>query len=124
MIVSFDLDDTLFVSPPEFETEKELKFPWKMIYKERLPASNHMSAGFTNLLSKGFVDTFRYLHGNVENVYSWWAQRIKTSKINNSGWRIDYFLVSNRIKEQVKKSEMLDSGPRQDHTPLILEVNI
>ena len=96
------------------------------------PASNHMSAGFTdeeragftNLLSKGFVDTFRYLHGNVEKVYSWWAQRIKTSKINNSGWRIDYFLVSDRIKEQVKKSEMLDSGPRQDHTPLILEIDM
>ena len=94
------------------------------------PASNHRSAGFTdeeragftNLLGKGFVDTFRYLHGNVENVYSWWAQRIKTSKINNSGWRIDYFLVSDRIKDQVKKSEMIDSGPRQDHAPLILEL--
>ncbi len=96
------------------------------------PDSNHMSAGFTdeeregftNLLSKGFVDTFRYLHGNVEKVYSWWAQRIKTSKINNSGWRIDYFLVSDRIKDQVKRSEMLDSGERQDHTPLVLEVSI
>lgn len=96
------------------------------------PATNHMSAGFTdeeragfsNLLSKGFVDTFRHIHGNVEKVYSWWAQRIKTSKINNTGWRIDYFIVSDRIKDNVKKSEMLDSGERQDHTPLILEVEI
>ncbi len=94
------------------------------------PDSNHMSAGFTDeeragfskLLAKGFVDTFRYLHGNVECVYSWWAQRIKTSKINNSGWRIDYFLVSDRIKDKVTRSEMLDSGERQDHTPLVLEV--
>ncbi len=94
------------------------------------PDSNHMSAGFTdeeragftNLLSKGFVDTFRHLHGNVEGVYSWWAQRIKTSKINNSGWRIDYFLVSDRIKDRVTRSEMVDSGDRQDHTPLVLEV--
>lgn len=96
------------------------------------PDSNHMSAGFTdeeredftNLLTKGFVDTFRYVHGDVEKVYSWWAQRIKTSKINNSGWRIDYFLVSDRIKDDVKKSEMIDSGERQDHTPLILEIEI
>ena len=96
------------------------------------PDSNHMSAGFTdeeragftNLLAKGFVDSFRHVHGNVENVYSWWAQRVKTSKINNSGWRIDYFLVSDRVKDKVTKSEMMDSGPRQDHGPIILEIGI
>ena len=96
------------------------------------PENNHQSAGFTeeerqgftNLLSKGFVDSFRYLHGNVKGVYSWWAQRIKTSKINNSGWRIDYFLVSDRIKDKVKRSEMLDSGERQDHTPLVFEIEV
>lgn len=96
------------------------------------PASNHQSAGFTdqeregftNLLAKGFVDTFRYVHGDVKDIYSWWGQRIKTSKINNSGWRIDYFLVSDRIKDQVSKSEMIDSGERQDHTPIVLEVEI
>jgi len=96
------------------------------------PANNHMSAGFTdeeregftNLLSRGFIDTFRYIHGDVKNIYSWWGQRIKTSKINNSGWRIDYFLVSDRIKDQVKRSEMIDSGPRQDHTPILLEIEI
>ena len=94
------------------------------------PDGNHMSAGFTDeeregfshLLAKGFVDSFRYLHGNVEKVYSWWAQRVKTSKINNSGWRIDYFLVSDRIKDGILRSEMLDSGARQDHTPLVLEM--
>ena len=95
------------------------------------PASNHMSAGFTDeeragfthLLSCGFVDTFRHVHGNVPGAYSWWAQRIKTSKINNSGWRIDYFLVSERIKDKVTKSEMMDSGPRQDHAPILLEID-
>lgn len=80
--------------------------------------------GFTNLLERGFTDTFRHLHGDVEGVYSWWAQRAKTSKINNSGWRIDYWLVSNRIADKVIKSEMIDSGPRQDHTPLLLEINL
>lgn len=96
------------------------------------PASNHFSAGFTdeeregftNLLNKGFTDSFRFIHGDVKSVYSWWGQRIKTSKINNSGWRIDYFLVSDRIKENILKSEMIDSGPRQDHTPLLLEIEI
>ena len=94
------------------------------------PASNHFSAvftdeereGFTKLLDKGFIDSFRFINGDVKDIYSWWGQRIKTSKINNSGWRIDYFLVSDRIKNQIKKSEMIDSGPRQDHTPILLEI--
>ncbi|MFA5575685.1 MAG: exodeoxyribonuclease III [Tissierellaceae bacterium] len=96
------------------------------------PDSNRGSAGFTdeeregftNLLAKGFTDSFRKIHGDVEGVYSWWAQRAKTSKINNSGWRIDYWLVSNSIADKVIKSEMIDSGPRQDHAPLLLEINI
>ncbi|HAL03224.1 MAG TPA: exodeoxyribonuclease III [Lachnospiraceae bacterium] len=96
------------------------------------PATNHMSAGFTdeeregftNILAKGFTDTFRHVHGDVKDVYSWWAQRIKTSKINNSGWRIDYFIVSDSIKDKVTKSEMVDSGPRQDHAPILLEIDI
>jgi len=96
------------------------------------PNNNHLSAGFTdeerrgftNLLSKGFTDTFRHIHGDLEGVYSWWAQRVKTSKINNSGWRIDYWLVSDRIADKVLKSEMVDSGQRQDHTPILLEIDI
>ncbi len=96
------------------------------------PAGNRNSAGFTdeerqgftNLLNKGFTDTFRHLHGDVEGMYTWWAQRVKTSKINNSGWRIDYWLVSDRLADRVVKSEMLDSGPRQDHTPILLEIDL
>ena len=96
------------------------------------PKSNRKSAGFTdeerqgftNLLNKGFTDTFRYIHGDVTGVYSWWAQRAKTSKINNSGWRIDYWLVSDRIADKIVKSEMIDSGERQDHTPIMLEINL
>lgn len=78
--------------------------------------------GFTNLLSRGFTDTFRYIQGDVTGAYTWWAQRVRTSKINNSGWRIDYWLVSNRIADKVLKSEIIDSGPRQDHTPILLEI--
>ncbi|HJB24040.1 MAG TPA: exodeoxyribonuclease III [Candidatus Jeotgalibaca pullicola] len=94
------------------------------------PDRNHFSAGFTDeerqgfthLLAQGFTDTFRHLHGDIEGVYTWWAQRVKTSKINNSGWRIDYALVSDRLADKVVKSEMLDSGIRQDHTPLLVEL--
>lgn len=96
------------------------------------PSGNRNSAGFTdeerqgftNLLNKGFTDTFRHLHGDVEGMYTWWAQRVKTSKINNSGWRIDYWLVSDRLADRVIKSEMVDSGPRQDHTPILLEIDL
>ncbi len=80
--------------------------------------------GFTNLLARGFTDTFRHVHGDVEGVYTWWAQRARTSKINNTGWRIDYWLVSDRVKDKVKKSEMIDSGPRQDHAPIYLEIDL
>ena len=96
------------------------------------PSSNRRSpgftdeerAGFTNLLAKGFTDTFRYIHGDIPDVYSWWAQRSKTSKINNSGWRIDYWLTSSRIADKITKSEMIDSGARQDHTPIVLEIDL
>ena len=96
------------------------------------PQNNLRSAGFTieerqgfsNLLEKGFTDTFRHLHGDVTGIYSWWAQRVKTSKINNSGWRIDYWLVSDRLANKVSKSEMIDSGQRQDHTPILLDIDL
>ena len=96
------------------------------------PENNHRSAGFTdeeregftNLLGIGLSDTFRLLHGDVPGAYSWWAQRVRTSKINNSGWRIDYFLVSDRLGPRVLRSEMMDSGPRQDHTPILLEMDL
>lgn len=96
------------------------------------PKNNHNSAGFTdeeragftNLLNKGFTDTFRHVHGDVTGVYSWWGQRVKTSKINNSGWRIDYWLVSDRIADKVVKSEMVDSGERQDHTPIMMVIDL
>lgn len=80
--------------------------------------------GFTQILSRGFTDTFRHLHGDVTGAYTWWAQRSRTSKINNTGWRIDYWLVSDRVAEKVRASEMIDSGPRQDHTPILLDIDL
>lgn len=96
------------------------------------PTSNRRSPGFTDeeregfthLLAQGFTDTFRHQHGDVTGAYTWWAQRSRTSKINNTGWRIDYWLVSNRVADKVLASEMIDSGPRQDHTPILLEIDL
>lgn len=96
------------------------------------PQNNRKSAGFTeeeregftNLLKKGFTDTFRHIHGDIEGIYTWWTQIVRTSKINNSGWRIDYWLVSDRIADKVAKSDVVDSGERQDHTPTILELEL
>ncbi|APT14004.1 exodeoxyribonuclease III [Lactobacillus jensenii] len=96
------------------------------------PENNHHSAGFTDeeradfteLLAAGFTDSFRKIHGNIPEVYSWWAQRIRTAKANNSGWRIDYWLTSNRIADKIKKSEMMDTGERADHCPIVLEIEL
>lgn len=94
------------------------------------PKGNHDRPGFTpsertafdKLLKVGFTDTFRHVNGAVPQVYSWWTQLSKTAKTNNSGWRIDYFLVSDNLKERVVASYMIDSGERKDHTPIFFEM--
>lgn len=96
------------------------------------PESNHFSAGFTDeeragftqLLGRGFTDSFRYAHGDVKGVYSWWSQRFRTAKLNNAGWRIDYFLVSDRVRDRVKTSLMIDPGARPDHCPILLDIDL
>lgn len=96
------------------------------------PANNHHSAGFTDeerehftkLLKAGFTDSFRYLHPDEKGAYSWWAQRVVTSKQNNSGWRIDYWLVSDGLRDKIENSTMIDSGKRRDHTPIMLEIDL
>lgn len=95
------------------------------------PKSNEQSAGFTaeeragftHLLDCGFTDIFRHLHGDVEGIYTWWSQIARTSKINNSGWRIDYWLTSDRIKDEVIQMEVMDSGERQDHAPILITLD-
>jgi exodeoxyribonuclease-3 len=96
------------------------------------PGSNHHSAGFTDeerekfteLLDAGFTDTFRFLNPDTSDVYTWWAQRAKTSKINNAGWRIDYYLASSRLNDKLTNFEVIDSGARQDHAPIMLELTL
>lgn len=95
------------------------------------PASNHKNAGFsdeerskmTQLLSSGFIDTFRYLYPNRKSAYTWWSYMFN-ARANNAGWRIDYFIVSDILKEKVKDSIIHNKIMGSDHCPveLILEV--
>lgn len=94
------------------------------------PSSNHHNAGFTDeerekfssLLQAGFTDTFRYLHPDEKNKYSWWSYRFHARE-NNAGWRIDYFVCSNRICSKIKEANILTEVLGSDHCPveLVLE---
>lgn len=94
------------------------------------PKTNTMSAGFTKeernkmteLLSSGFIDTFRRMHGD-EVKYSWWSYRFN-SRARNAGWRIDYFLVSERIFKKVTKAEIHNEILGSDHCPVELDINL
>ena len=95
------------------------------------PSSNHKNAGFSNeeresftkLLDAGFTDTFRYRHPDVTGAYSWWSYRFNARK-NNAGWRIDYFLVSNRIAQQITGAAILNEVYGSDHCPVELTIEL
>ena len=95
------------------------------------PSSNRGSAGFSDeeresfskTLEAGFTDTFRYLYPDVTGAYSWWSYRFNARK-NNAGWRIDYFLVSNRIAEKITAAEIHADIMGSDHCPVLLDVNV
>ena len=94
------------------------------------PKTNRKNAGFTDqerakfqeLLQAGFVDTFRYLHPE-EVKYSWWSYMFKARE-KNAGWRIDYFLVSEDIKDKIKAAEIHTDVMGSDHCPVSLEIDL
>ena len=95
------------------------------------PKANRGNAGFSDeerekidtLLKSGFTDTFRYLHPDETGRYSWWSYRFKARE-KNAGWRIDYFIVSDRIKDQIKRADILSDIYGSDHCPVLLEIDI
>ena len=95
------------------------------------PGPNRGSAGFTDeerekftkLLDAGFTDTFRHLHPDLTGAYSWWSYRFKARQ-NNAGWRIDYFLVSDRIKDKIVTASILPEVMGSDHCPVMLEMEL
>ncbi len=94
------------------------------------PKSNRGNAGFTdeervemtNLLNSGFVDSFRYLYPEKTDSYSWWSY-MGRAREKNVGWRIDYFIVSNSIKDKIVDSKIHPEIMGSDHCPVELEIN-
>lgn len=95
------------------------------------PASNRGSAGFsdqeresfTKLLACGLTDTFRFLHPEETGAYTWWSYMFK-ARANNAGWRIDYFLVSNRIADRIRATPIYSQVMGSDHCPIGLEIEL
>ncbi len=95
------------------------------------PKTNRRNAGFTDeernkmteLLNAGFTDTFRYKYPDVEGKYSWWSYMFHARE-KNAGWRIDYFIVSNSLKENIIDAKILDDIYGSDHCPVELDINI
>ena len=95
------------------------------------PKTNRKNAGFTDeerakmteLLNAGFVDTFRYKYPEVEGKYSWWSYMFHARE-KNAGWRIDYFIVSENLKDKIEDAKILDNIYGSDHCPVELDLNI
>lgn len=97
----------------------------------RNPKTNRKSAGFTDeerldftrLLESGFTDSFRYLYPDLEDAYTWWAY-FRNARANNVGWRIDYFVVSERLNKNIIDSRIYPDIMGSDHCPVELEIKI
>lgn len=95
------------------------------------PKTNRKNAGFsdeerekmTTLLNSGFTDSFRYLYPDKEGIYSWWSYRFNARK-NNAGWRIDYFITSNSIKDKIIDSKIHTDIMGSDHCPVELDIDL
>lgn len=95
------------------------------------PKTNRHNAGFTdeernqmtNLLNAGFIDTFRYLYPDKTESYTWWSYMFHARE-KNAGWRIDYFIVSDSIKEKIKDSKIHSNILGSDHCPVELQIDL
>lgn len=93
------------------------------------PKTNRMNAGFTDeerekmtvLLESGFTDTFRFLHPDEKDIYSWWSYRFKARE-KNTGWRIDYFITSDRLRPRIASASIHTDVFGSDHCPVGLEL--
>ncbi|MFC6181057.1 exodeoxyribonuclease III [Lactiplantibacillus daowaiensis] len=93
--------------------------------------SNHQSAGFTDeertkfntLLASGYTDTFRHFYPDQTEIYSWWSYRGQ-ARANNSGWRIDYFITSNRLVDRLINARILTTVTGSDHCPVELDIRL
>jgi exodeoxyribonuclease-3 len=95
------------------------------------PKANENTSGFLQIerdwmdkfVSAGYVDTFRHIHGDKPDYYSWWSYRAN-ARVNNVGWRTDYFFVSKDLKDSIKDAYILSDIMGSDHCPIALEIEI
>ena len=93
------------------------------------PKTNHMNAGFTDeeracftkVLESGYIDSFRYFYPDQKDIYSWWSYMFK-SREKNAGWRIDYFVVSEKLKDRMKDAKINTDIMGSDHCPVELDI--
>lgn len=93
------------------------------------PKTNHKNAGFTDeergcftkILANGFVDSFRYLYPETKDAYSWWSY-MGNARAKNVGWRIDYFVVSEKLKDEIKDAKIHPNVMGSDHCPVELDI--
>ena len=93
------------------------------------PKTNRKNAGFTDeerakfgeVLAAGFIDTFRYFYPDAEGIYSWWSYRF-SARVKNAGWRIDYFCVSECLKDRLEDAKILTDVMGSDHCPVQLDL--
>ena len=118
----------------ELETKKPVIFcgDLNVAHQEidlKNPKTNRKNAGFsdeerakfTELLEAGFVDTFRYFYPDQEGIYSWWSYRF-SARAKNAGWRIDYFCVSESLKDRLEDAKILTDIMGSDHCPVELDI--
>lgn len=95
------------------------------------PSSNHHSAGFTDeergklqaVLDSGHIDTFRYFYPDLAEAYSWWSYRFRARE-RNAGWRIDYFIVTDSLRERLVDAKIHSEVLGSDHCPVELTINL
>jgi len=120
----------------ELETRKPVVFcgDLNVAHQEidlKNPKTNRKNAGFTDeerekfsqLLDTGFIDTFRYFYPEQEQIYSWWSYRFKARE-KNAGWRIDYFCVSEALKDRLEDAKIHTEIMGSDHCPVELDINL
>ena len=127
-------EDAFLAYLKELEREKPVVFcgDLNVAHEEidlKNPASNRMNAGFTQqerdkmtrLLASGFIDTFRYFYPDRANIYSWWSYRFH-ARDNNAGWRIDYFIVSEKLRDRMIDAKIHPQVMGSDHCPVELDI--
>mgnify|MGYP001851142822 CR=1 FL=1 len=133
-VITCEFEDFYFVTVYTPNSQNELaRLDYRMKAHREIdlknPKTNRKNAGFTDeerqkfteLLDAGFIDTFRYFYPEQEGIYSWWSYRF-SARAKNAGWRIDYFCVSESLKDRLADAKILTDVMGSDHCPVELDL--